>query len=111
MPDGGFMEENTGVFSISIECPDGRSLRGSIGTLSGLSPIQEPTVLKDLPFRVRAVFVYCDCSILFLALDCLVQRSPAGGETELFRALTGVRRDGIVLGTGCGAARRNCFGL
>ena len=83
------MEENTGVFSISFLCPDGRSLRGSIGTLSGLSPIQEPTVLKDLPGRVRAVLVYCDCSILFLALGCLVPFSTACGETGLFRALTG----------------------
>ncbi|MBQ7931292.1 MAG: hypothetical protein IJ334_09805, partial [Clostridia bacterium] len=38
--------------------------------------------------RVRAVVIFCECPILFLALDCLVQRSPAGGETKLQRALT-----------------------
>ena len=37
--------------------------------------------LKISLWRVRFALIYSECSILFLALDCLVQFSPAGGET------------------------------
>ena len=68
-------------------CPDGRSLRGLVGALSGLSPIQEPTVLKDLPWS-------CSCSFGLLRVLDSVFGSGVPRADQPCR-----RRDGIVSGS------------
>jgi len=76
------------IFDLII-CPAGRALRGFVGTLLRISRDREPYGSSASPLgRVRAAGIASECPILFLALSCLVQFSPAGGETELLRALT-----------------------
>ena len=70
-PDGGFVLAGRG-FTDALKaaelfyCPDGRSLRGSVGTLSGLSRDREPYGSSASPFWARrAVLIYGEYSILF----------------------------------------------